>query len=96
VSAPKPSIGQLWNQAAGDGDRYRELMRQHGYILKPGDEGYEEGSRVLPCGWPRMSEGDLRCPECGTPLRDRSGIILWCPKCQLAFPQKDFLEDREP
>ena len=29
MSTPKPSIGQLWNQAAGDGERYRELMRRY-------------------------------------------------------------------
>jgi hypothetical protein len=56
MSDPKPSIGQLWNQAGGDGERYRELMREHGYILKPGDEGYEEGVRNLPCGWPHHPE----------------------------------------
>ena len=51
MSTPKPSIERLWQQSGGDGGRYRELMRQHGYILSPGDEGYEDGSRTLPCGW---------------------------------------------
>ena len=27
--------------------RYLKLMREHGYVLKPGDEGYEQGSRTL-------------------------------------------------
>jgi hypothetical protein len=43
---------ELWHQAGGDGERYRRLMREHGHLLSPGDEGYEEGSRNLPCGWP--------------------------------------------
>ena len=48
--APKPQPYQLWEQAGEDPERYRDLMRDHGYILAPGDEGYEEGSRSLPCG----------------------------------------------
>jgi hypothetical protein len=50
--AEHPSPGQLYNQAAGDTARYLQLVREHGYVLKPGDEGYEQGSRTLPCGWP--------------------------------------------
>ena len=48
----RPSMFELWQQAGGDGDRYRELLREYGYILRPGDEGYEEAPRNLPCGWP--------------------------------------------
>jgi hypothetical protein len=48
----KPSPHQLWEQAKGDPEAYRGLMREHGHLLAPGDEGYEEGSRTLPCGWP--------------------------------------------
>lgn len=47
-----PSPGELYNQAAGDTARYLELMREHGYVLQPGDEGYEQASRTLSCGWP--------------------------------------------
>jgi hypothetical protein len=49
--APRPTMGQLWDQSGEDPERYRELLREHGYLLSPGDEGYEEGSRSLPCGW---------------------------------------------
>jgi hypothetical protein len=48
----RPSPMKLWQEAGGDGERYRELMRQHGHLLSPGDEGYDETSRNLPCGWP--------------------------------------------
>jgi hypothetical protein len=50
-AAPKPQPARLWEQAGEDPERYRDLMRQHGHLLAPGDEGYEEGSRSLPCGW---------------------------------------------
>lgn len=50
--ADRPSPHELWVQAGEDGERYRELLREHGHILRPGDEGYEQGSRTLPCGWP--------------------------------------------
>jgi len=51
MSTDKPSPGQLWHEAGGDGDRYRDLMHQHGMLLKPGDEGYDQASRTLSCGW---------------------------------------------
>ena len=50
--AERPSPGHLWHQAGGNGARYRELMREHGHLLEPGDEGYERASRALPCGYP--------------------------------------------
>jgi hypothetical protein len=34
----------LWRRADGDGERYRELMREHG-LLVPGSP------EPLPCGW---------------------------------------------
>ena len=46
----------LWYQAEGDPERYRELMLEHGLLLRPGDEGYEDASRNLPCGWPHRPE----------------------------------------
>ena len=56
-----PSPGELYNQAAGDTARYVELMREHGYVLKPGDEGYEQASRTLPCGWPGPQKPEAWC-----------------------------------
>jgi hypothetical protein len=55
VTAPGPA--QLWREAGGgtdhyDPERYKALMHQHGHLLRPGDDGYEQGSRDLPCGWP--------------------------------------------
>ena len=51
ASAPLPS--EVWRQAqtehpldfAARRQRYFELMREHGYLLRPGDEGYEQGVR---------------------------------------------------
>ena len=58
----KPGVYQLWQQAGGenhaeyDRDRFIALMREHGYLLCPGDEGYEDAPRNLPCGWPHRDE----------------------------------------
>jgi len=50
--AGKPSPHELWEQAGGSRDEYRRLLREHGHIIAPGDEGYDAGkSRALPCGW---------------------------------------------
>jgi hypothetical protein len=54
----RPSPFTLWQQAEGDGERYRELMREHGHLLAPGDEGYDEATDSLPCGWPGKKAGD--------------------------------------
>lgn len=53
----RPSPMELWHEACGDGERYRQLMREHKHLLSPGDEGYGQGSRDLPCGWPGGSGG---------------------------------------
>jgi hypothetical protein len=58
-----PSPRELWVQSAGNGDRYRELLREHGHVLWPGGTGYAEGSRNLPCGWPGKSELVHWAPE---------------------------------
>jgi hypothetical protein len=49
--ADRPSPGLLWLEAGGDDARYRELLREHGLLLSPGDPGYDEAPRTLPCGW---------------------------------------------
>lgn len=45
----KPTPFELWQQAEGDRDRYRELLLEHGYLvpLQPGQQ-----PEPLPCGWP--------------------------------------------
>ena len=48
----RPSMYELWVQSGEDPVRYRELLHEHGAILYPGDEGYEDAPRNLPCGWP--------------------------------------------
>lgn len=50
--AERPAPHQLWDEAKGEPGRYRELMREHGHLLSPGDEGYEDAPRGMPCGWP--------------------------------------------
>jgi hypothetical protein len=49
---PRPAPHELWAQAGGDREKYRDLLRRHGRLLAPGDEGYDPGApRALPCGW---------------------------------------------
>lgn len=55
-STARPGPAELWQQAGGDGERYRQLLRQHGHLLGPGDDGYEEAPAGLPCGWPHGSD----------------------------------------
>lgn len=55
MSEPDPYA--LWKQAGGgtpgyDRRRYLDLMHEHGFFLRPGDDGYDEAERSLPCGWP--------------------------------------------
>ncbi len=67
----KPGPFELWQQAGGDGARYRELMREHGHLLSPGDEGYDETSRNLPCGWPGKRGTILRDEVLEAEVRDQ-------------------------
>lgn len=65
----KPSAYALWKQAGGgtgnySGTRYRDLMIKHGLLLAPGDDGYDEGSRTLPCGWPGPQRQPRTCGRC--------------------------------
>lgn len=60
-AAPRPSVRGLWVQAGGETpdynhERFLELMHQHGHLLKPGDHGYEEAPKSLPCGRPNRSD----------------------------------------
>lgn len=60
MSVPGPA--QLWHEAGGgtdqyDPERYKELMHRFGHVLRPGDDGYEEASRELPCGWKPAEKG---------------------------------------
>jgi len=60
--AERPSPYVLWLRAGGETpgeynrDRYLSLMREHGYLLAPGDDGYEEAPKGLPCGWPHRDK----------------------------------------
>lgn len=49
--AAPPSPHELWERAGGDAVEYHRLMRVHGHLLAPGDEGYEDAPGNLPCGW---------------------------------------------
>ena len=54
--AKRPDAYELWVQSGENPERYRELLREHGYLLSPGDDGYEDAPRNLPCGWPHRDE----------------------------------------
>ena len=48
----RPSAGELWERAGGNRELYRDLLRQHGHLLAPGDPGYDPGApQYPPCGW---------------------------------------------
>jgi hypothetical protein len=46
----KQSPAELWQQASGNPEEYRRLMRDHGHLVP----GVPES---LPCGWPRKPGG---------------------------------------
>jgi hypothetical protein len=54
----RPSPAELFAQAGGNRDLYRDLLHQYGHLLRPGDEGYDPGApKTLPCGWsPRSGQ----------------------------------------
>lgn len=76
--APKPSPHQLWEQAGEDPEEYRRLMREHGYLLGPGDPGYDPDTR----GTCRADgQGNAGAPVLADPVpprvpRDLS-TVLW-------------------
>ena len=56
-TSPTRSMYGLWKQAGGGTpeyrvERYHELLRECGALLHPGDEGYDQAPKNLPCGWP--------------------------------------------
>jgi hypothetical protein len=97
--ADHPSPGALWNQAlsedCGEGTvvmRYRELLREHGLLLAPGDPGYDDAPHTLPCGWPGPQEpvsewcvhdlppgacGDCAPRQNGAPAREDASYGPW-------------------
>ena len=53
LGAP-PGPAELWHEAGGGTSRwdpkcYRDLLYEHGHLLRPGDEGYENASAGLAC-----------------------------------------------
>jgi hypothetical protein len=48
----KPDPATLWRQAGGDGDKYRTLMLEHGYIRRrtADDPPFDPDAPLLPCG----------------------------------------------
>jgi uncharacterized phage-like protein YoqJ len=51
VTADLPAPYELWVRAGEDGERYRQLLREHG-LLVPGKR------QPLPCGWPDRRVAD--------------------------------------
>jgi hypothetical protein len=48
----RPTIYDLWRQAAGDGEKYRALMLEHGYVRlrRPDEPKRGLDDPLLPCG----------------------------------------------
>jgi hypothetical protein len=85
-ASEKPGPFELWQQAGGDGARYRRLMRQHGHLLGTGDEGYEDAPRNLPCGWPENrgpTETTHECPP------NEGGLMPCCGLTPFEVPLDD-------
>jgi hypothetical protein len=77
----EPSMGNLWQEAGGDRERYRALLHEHGLLLRPGDDGYEEAvARALPCGWSPGMERALDSIDQGAARRARMSQASagWC------------------
>jgi hypothetical protein len=52
AATERPSPAELFEKSGGNRDLYRDLLHQHGHLLAPGDEGYDESAEQLPpCGW---------------------------------------------
>ena len=52
ITPGRPSPAELWQQAGGNRDLYRDLLHQHGHLLAPGDPGYDPDAPQWPdCGW---------------------------------------------
>ena len=96
MSTDRPSPGILWQQANGDSARYRELMREHGHILVPGDEGYEQASKTLPCGWPGPPSEFAKCrkPDCRRKVKP--SVAYCCGACADADERPFELEPWSP
>lgn len=48
----RPSPADLFAQAGGNRDLYRDLLAEHGHLPAPGDPGYDpDAPRLPPCGW---------------------------------------------
>jgi len=93
----KPSPGQLWNQAGGDEDRYRELMRQHGHLIRRGEPGFEEASATLPCGYPGLPVEYAKCRKIDCRRKVRSSVAYCCRSCADADGDRAFeLEPYSP
>lgn len=76
----------LWVEAGGgtpgyDRQRYLSLLREHGHVLRPGDDGYEEAARsALPCGWSPRMESALASLDKSPQRREAPKREPWCEK----------------
>jgi hypothetical protein len=58
-----PGPAELWQQSEGDRERFRDLLRQYGHVLRPDDEGLAGPPAVRPSGWRPGCEGVQQAPE---------------------------------
>lgn len=77
-------MAELYYQAGEDPERYRELLHQHGYLIRRGEPGFEEAaSHALPCGWSPGMQRALASIDEGAPRRERIAQAQadpWCEK----------------
>jgi hypothetical protein len=84
---------ELWQQAGGDAEEYRRLMREHGHLV-PGEP------EPLPCGWPGDPAARRQCCPMDTYDTDSAGNMravctcedgcaCTCTGCQCAYGRDD-------
>ena len=92
----RPSPAELWQQAGGSAGRYRQLLREHGHLLAPGDEGYDDAPGSLPCGWPRSASQVRRLEATGALAPDETGaanaVMRTCAWCETHHPEHVSIE----
>jgi hypothetical protein len=73
MTGGRPAPFELWQQAGGDAEEYRRLLREHGHLV-PGKP------EPLPCGWP-AARSELRTQCCPADTYDTDSAGNLRPAC---------------